>query len=223
MLMSPPADDSVPTRQSLLERLKRWDDTGAWREFFATYWELIYNVARKAGLNDAEAQDAVQETVLAVVRKIGEFNTDPRRGSFKSWLLGHARWRISDQFRARKRSAQAIAGGPKPADRIPTRSEEDTTDFLADFTQDASEDRLEAMWNEEWEQHVLRTALERVKAQVTVKQFQIFELHVRPGLSVTDTAKAIGTTKASVYMTKSRVGRLLKREVHALEIQQRRR
>jgi RNA polymerase sigma-70 factor (ECF subfamily) len=81
---------------------------------------------------------------------------------------------------------------------------------------DPAGDPLERVWNAEWEQHVLRTALERVKAQVSVKQFQIFELHVRQGLSISDTARALGTTKAAVYMAKSRVSRLLKREVEAL-------
>lgn len=105
-------DDSCATRQSLLERLKRLDDDGAWRDFFETYWELIYNVARKAGLNDAEAQEVVQDTVIVVARKIGELDTDPGRGSFKSWLLGQARWRIGDRFRARQRASRVFQNRP---------------------------------------------------------------------------------------------------------------
>jgi hypothetical protein len=54
-------------------------------------------------------------------------------------------------------------------------------------------------------------ARDRGKAKVSVKQFQLFELHVRQGLSIGDTARAFGTTKAAVYMAKSRVGRVLKR------------
>ena len=53
-------DEFIPTRRSLSSRLKDWDDKTSWREFFDTFWRLIYGVARKAGLNDAEAQDAVQ-------------------------------------------------------------------------------------------------------------------------------------------------------------------
>src|SRR6266571_7039166 len=125
--MAPHAEDSIPTRHSLLLRLKQWDDTAGWREFFETYWELIYNVARKAGLTDAEAQDVVQETVIAVARKIGEFKADPRRGPFKSWLLGQARWRIGDQFRARKREARAFGESPNAAGESPAPpSDEDT-------------------------------------------------------------------------------------------------
>ena len=63
---------------------------------------------------------------------------------------------------------------------------------------------------------MLRTALERVKAGANVKQFQMFDLHVRLGLSVAETARAVGGTIAAVYMAKSRVGRLLRKETAAL-------
>ena len=62
--MNPEA--TIATRASLLVRLKDREDQASWQEFFDTYWRLIYSVATKAGLNDAEAQDVVQETVISV-------------------------------------------------------------------------------------------------------------------------------------------------------------
>jgi RNA polymerase sigma-70 factor (ECF subfamily) len=62
------AEPFIATRWSLLSRLRNLDDQASWQDFFNTYWKLIYGVALKAGLNDAEAQDVVQETVLTVVR-----------------------------------------------------------------------------------------------------------------------------------------------------------
>ncbi len=53
--MSKHPDEFLPTRKSLLSRLKNWDDSQSWREFFDTYWSLIYGVAIKGGLSDAEA------------------------------------------------------------------------------------------------------------------------------------------------------------------------
>jgi hypothetical protein len=52
----------IPTRATLIEKLKNWENQTSWREFFDTYWQLIYCVARKAGLTNVEAQDVVQET-----------------------------------------------------------------------------------------------------------------------------------------------------------------
>src|SRR5207249_1498344 len=93
--------DSIPTRQSLLDRLKDWGDQTSWQDFFDTYWQLIYNVAIKAGLTDAEAQDVVQETIIAVAKKIPEFKTDPAHGSISAWLMQLTRCRIADQCRNR--------------------------------------------------------------------------------------------------------------------------
>ena len=84
--------DWLPTRRSLL---KDWDDQESWQVFFDDYWKLIYSLAIKAGLNDAEAQDVVQETVLSVCRQMPDFKYDPGIGSFKSWLSLICRRRIA--------------------------------------------------------------------------------------------------------------------------------
>ena len=102
-LALPERGDLIPTRESLLSRLKDWRDGDSWQEFFETYWRLIYGVVRKAGLTDAEAQDIVQETMLSVARKIEGFRYDPKVCSFKTWMLKLTRWRILNQLIRRTR------------------------------------------------------------------------------------------------------------------------
>ena len=94
-------NDFIPTRRSLLSRLKNWDDQESWQEFFDTYGRLVYGVAVKAGLSDAEAQDVVQETIIIVARKLAGFKYDPALGSFKSWLMLITRRRIEKQLKKR--------------------------------------------------------------------------------------------------------------------------
>src|SRR2546423_9575172 len=67
-VMLPTRRNPVPTRYTLLSRLHDWDDAESWREFFETYWRLIYSIAMKSGLNEAEAEDVVQETVICVAK-----------------------------------------------------------------------------------------------------------------------------------------------------------
>ena len=69
----PGTDSLLPTRRSLLSRLRDWQDQEGWREFFDTYWRLIYNVARNSGLADAEAQDVVQNTFIYLALSIVHF------------------------------------------------------------------------------------------------------------------------------------------------------
>ena len=68
--MAMPPDQYLPTRASLLERLKDLDDQASWMEFYQTYHELIYSVARRAGLAEQEAEEVVQNTLISVARKM---------------------------------------------------------------------------------------------------------------------------------------------------------
>jgi hypothetical protein len=87
--------ESLPTRRSLLSRLRNIGDDASWYTFFETYWRLIYNVARKSGLSDDESQEVVQETVISVARKMPDFHYDRAKGSFKQCGEG-GRARIAD-------------------------------------------------------------------------------------------------------------------------------
>src|SRR4051812_15024997 len=91
------------TRQSLLTRLKKSDDHEGWQRFFDTYAGVIHALAMRSGLNSAEADDALQETMLSVAREMPGFRYDPAKGSFKAWLFQISRRRIADQFRRRAR------------------------------------------------------------------------------------------------------------------------
>jgi len=75
------------------------DDRESWRVFFDRYWRMLYKVARRAGLSEADAQDVVQETVVAVARRMPQFQYDASRGTFKQWLFRIVQRRIADHLR----------------------------------------------------------------------------------------------------------------------------
>jgi RNA polymerase sigma-70 factor (ECF subfamily) len=185
---------------------------------------LIYNVAVKAGLTDAEAQEVVQETVIAVAKNIGQFKTDRACGSFSAWLMQLTRWRIADQFRQRGKlgvEASAGPGGGREGDTLKRGQPTDdtgSTDALERIADPAGV-ALESVWREEWEQHWMTTALEQVRRQISPRLYQMFDLHVLQKLSVADTARTLQASAASVYMAKYRVGRLLRAELKALRRQ----
>jgi len=206
-VMSSNPDDTIPTRQSLLERLKDWKDQTSWQDFFNTYWKLIYGVARQAGLTEPEAQDVVQETVLSVAKKMGEFKTDPSFGSFKSWLLHTAQWRISDQFRKRKSGADRGGG----------RREKNTGTSTIERIPDPAGLDLDAIWDAEWEKHLFEAAIERVKTQVKPKHYQIFDLYVIKQWPVEKVARTLEINVGQIYLAKHRVSALIRREVKKLE------
>jgi RNA polymerase sigma-70 factor (ECF subfamily) len=193
----------LATRHSLIARLPDWADRARWQEFYDTYWRLIHGVARKAGLNDAEAHDVVQETILGVARNITRY--DRTRGSFKTWLLQLTRWRILDQIHKRS-----------PANAWCSAADSARTDAI-DQLPDPQGETLEAHWDAEWRRTVFEAALARVKRRVSAKHFQIFDCAVRKEWPVSKVAQTLGVNVAQVYLVKHRVTALLKREAAALE------
>ncbi len=204
-----PREAFIPTRKTLLSRLKRSEDDASWRQFFNTYWKLIYGAARKSGLGEAEAQDVVQETIIAVARNIGQFKYDPAVCSFKSWLLQVTRSRISNQFRTRRRR-QAIDGRAEDGD--------DTNGTgLIERVPDPAGNVLDRLWDEEWAKNLMDAAISRVKRRAEVEQFQIFDFYVLKNWPVKKVAKTLGINIGQVYLAKHRISKLIKKEIAALE------
>jgi RNA polymerase sigma factor (sigma-70 family) len=194
--------DIIPTRRSLLSRLKNWDDQESWREFFNTYWKLLFNVARKSGLSDAEAEDVVQETIIAVARQMPGFTYDPSVGTFKGWLLHITRWKIGDLFRRRRRAerneAQALERGS-----LPDPSQVVSSEF-------------EQVWEHEWKQNILATALARVKERVSAKQYQIYDLYVVKNWPVEGIVTTLKVSRNQVYLAQTRISALMDAEIELL-------
>jgi RNA polymerase sigma-70 factor (ECF subfamily) len=205
-------DDWLPTRRSLLTRLRLVDDHAGWQEFFDTYWRLLYGVARKAGLNDAEAQDAVQDCVITITRQMPKFRYDPERCSFKGWLLMILRQRVGRQFRKRAAGAVGdVSKGPQPG-----LSEQESEVYGSVHGPNSMSDPFQAIWETEWQQHIVVLATERVKKLVSDAQFQIFDLHVLRDWPPTEVAQTLGVSRAQIYLAKLRVGRRFKQELDSL-------
>lgn len=202
------AGDGLATRSSLLCRLHDAGDDASWQSFFDSYWRLIYNVARKAGLSDADAQDVVQETIIAVARKMPRFCYDRSKGSFKQWLLLITRRRIHDHLRKIYRMPEFVE---------PTSSEEDSVAQMPSDRDLGPDAQIDAAWEYEWQQNRLQRALARVRQQVNPKHYQVFDCCVLKDVPAGQAAKMFGLAVAQVYLINHRVGLALKRAAKQLE------
>jgi RNA polymerase sigma factor (sigma-70 family) len=200
-------DDIIPTRASLLNRLKDWKDDESWGEFMGIYRKLIFGFAVKAGLSENEAEEVVQETMISVAKTIKEFQYNPKRCSFKSWLRHLAQKRIVDCYR--KRSRETLLNETRHTGSVRTPAIERVPDPAALD--------LDAAWEAEWEKELLDAAIARVKAEVSPEQYQIFDFYVLKKMSVGKVAAALGTSATRIYLSKHRISRLIKQEVGRLK------
>ena len=191
-----------------MSRLRNLDDQESWRTFFDLYWRLLYNVARRSGLDDSGAQEIVQDTVIAVARKMPEFRYDPARGTFRQWLLRITRRRIVDHLRR-------IYRQPPQADVAPESLDEDEEHAAAITDQSVS--AIDAAWNEEWEKATFDAALARVRAEINPRHFQVFDYCVLKEWPVAKVASTLGMNAAQVYLARHRVSQAVQRAARRIE------
>ncbi len=205
--MADGADELIPTRATLIHRLKDWQDQASWQDFFDTYWQLIYAVAIKRGLTKSEAEDVVQLTMISVAKHMPGFKYDPAIGTFKTWLLNMTRWRITDQFRNRLPLAECHEECTE-TDVGDSKIDEDTNHALPE---------LEKLWDAEWEKNLLHAAVNKARRRLDPKQFQIFDCYVNKEWPPERIAKAFGISSNQVYLAKHRMTALIKEEVERMQ------
>jgi RNA polymerase sigma factor (sigma-70 family) len=200
--MADEADELIPTRATLIHRLKDWQDQASWQFFFDTYWQLIYGIAIKRGLTKPEAEDVVQLTMISVAKHMPGFKYDPAIGNFKTWLLNMTSWRITDQHRKRKSLAEY------QVETVETGSDDSAIDDDTFHTLP----ELENLWDAEWENNLLQVAIAKARRRADPKQYQIFDCHVNKQWPPERIAKAFGISINQVYLAKHRMTTLIKEE-----------
>ncbi len=202
---------SLRTRPTLLAKVRDWNDAASWTEFYGLYRKLIFGLARRSGLSQADAEDVTQDVFKRVAETIHEFECDPERGKFRGWLMNLTRWRVANKItRAPLDEKMRHTPGVPEGDSAAHTS---TINRLPDPAQ------LDAEWELEWQRHLLDAACERISRRVQGKHYQAFDLYVRRRWPVMKVASELGMNVAAVYLIGNRLTKQLKTEVEKLKTQ----
>jgi RNA polymerase sigma-70 factor (ECF subfamily) len=190
--------DPTATRPSLLIRLRDPLDERAWGEFVEIYGPLIHRLARRRGLQDADAADLVQDVFRAVAGAIERYNPDPAKGSFRGWLSTIARNLIVNLLDAQGRHPRGTG---------------DTEVRRLLEEQPAPDPEQSELFDAEYRLRILHWAAERVHDEFTEPVWLAFWKTGVEGQSAQDAARALGLSVGTVYQYKSRVVARIRREI----------
>lgn len=190
------------TSQSLLRRVRQFD-AGAWKRLSSLYSPVVYGWCRRAGLQDNDAADAVQEVFRSVFQNIDAFRGTSDGGSFRGWLWSITRNQVRGFFRTMSRHPEAI-GGTDAQVRFSNHSDRATSE----------EDAEPAP--EETRRRVLHRALDLVRGDFSEQTWQIFTRVTMQGHSPLEIARELGISDTSVRQAKFRVLRRLREELDGL-------
>lgn len=189
------------TSLSLLNRLRHAPESESWTRLVDLYAPLIKAWLRKYDVQESDAEDLVQEVLVAVSKDISHFEHKGQPGAFRAWLKGILVNRLRNFWRSRDRRREA--GGPSDIDQC-----------LAELESPTSE--LSRLWNDEHDRYVLRQLLTLAKPHFTPTTWTAFDRVALKGESPRDVASEMQISLNAVVTAKSRVLRRLRQEADGL-------
>jgi RNA polymerase sigma-70 factor (ECF subfamily) len=196
--------DSSITRPSLLLRVRDPRDRDAWQQFVQLYGPLVYQFARKRGLQGADADDLTQTVLQAVSDAVKRLDYDPAHGSFRGWLFAVVRNQLA-KFRAGQR-------------RTPQGTGDTAAHDLLEQQPDRPDDEA-ALWDQEYKRQLFLWAAERERGGFEESSWRAFWQTAVEGKSARETAAALGMTVGAVYTAKSRVLDRIKKAIEQFQDQ----
>jgi len=179
---------SPQTRASLLVRVRNPADQAAWHEFVEIYWPVIHRLARRKGLQEADADDLVQQVLMSVARTIEERPHDHGRARFRTWL-GKVVQNAALNALSRRKPDRAAGGEGHAIDVVNAAGREPDSRLL----------QLELR------REVFRWAARQIEREFQPDTWQAFWQTAVEGRTCEEAAASLKKGVGSIYAARSRV------------------
>jgi RNA polymerase sigma-70 factor, ECF subfamily len=189
------------TSLSLLDRACRQQDSQSWNSLAEVYTPLLRSWLARYGVQDADADDLVQETLVVLARELARFEHNGRSGAFRAWLKTILVNRLRSFWRSRKY---------RPA----ANGDSDVLHALDQLADPHSE--LSRLWDQEHDAQVIRQLAARVEGRFSESTRQAFRRLVFDGASPEAVAQELGLSLNAVVIAKCRVLKALRQEGRGL-------
>ena len=180
---------SPDTRASLLIRLRRHDDVDSWNEFVEIYQPLIFRMAERCGLQEADANEVVQEVLARVARAVSNWKPSGNQGSFRNWLKCVTKNLVIQFFRDRRRWPQ-------------TSDQSDVRRLVEDQPNPPNDDQW---FDLELQRQYFAWAARRLKERFEPTTWAAFWRTSVLDEPIEQVAQQLGISRGAVYIARSRV------------------
>jgi len=196
----PMLQDSLPTRATLILRLRNPEDDASWSEFVEIYTPLLFNYCLKRGLSSTDAADVVQDAMRSVSMAMRGFEYDPAKGKFKSWLFTVVRNALRNYFRKQSRHPVTAANTQmvRMIEEVPNGQEIDE-------------------WERDYQRKLLNWAMEKVKPEFAERIWSAFVLTAVRSRKIADVAEELSMTGNAVRIAKCRVIKRLREKAESVD------
>lgn len=151
-------DQDSDTSLTLLEQLNEQSDKESWDRLLSLYHPLLQSWLGRYDVQDADADDLIQDVLIVVVRELPKFQHNRQVGSFRSRLRQILVNRLRNFWR--QRGKDFADGGSDLARR------------LNEFEDPTSQ--LSRIWDRQHNEHLMRRLFEMIEPRFSETTLQAF-------------------------------------------------
>lgn len=184
------------TDHSLIDRVKDVNDGVSWLEFMGIYQPVVYRLARRRGMQDADALDVAQQVFSSIARSLEAWKPAEDQPPFRAWLSTIARNAITTALTRRRPDQGTGSSSVADAlDRLPNAEQTETNLVI------------------EARREIVRWAAEQIRPEFTELTWDIFWRTAMLDVSVAEVSKLSGRSIGAIYVTRHRVLTRLKEKI----------
>lgn len=175
------------TRDSLIQSLGDPANEKAWTEFEQLYTPVVLAMAKRRGMQDADARDVSQQVLISVSRAVADWQPGQGKPPFRAWLSVVARNAIT----------KALA-------RAPSDRGAGSTSVLSRLNAEPDPSASAEMARAARRQLIL-TLVEQVRNEFSPEVWEAFWLSAIEGLPVSEVAGTLRKSPGAIYVARYRV------------------
>jgi len=184
------------TDYSLIDRVKDMSNGASWLDFMRIYQPVVYRLARRRGMQDADAHDIVQQVFASISRSLASWKPAKDQPPFRAWLTTIARNAITTALTRRR-----------PDQGTGSSSVADVLEQVPNAEQTNTELIMEAR------REIVRWAAKQIRPEFTELTWDIFWKTAMQEFSVAEVSKSTGRSIGAIYVTRHRVLSRLKEKI----------
>ena len=185
------------TRETLLLKLKNRHDDLAWQEFSDIYHRFICSIIMKMGVAHSECDDIAQDVLLKAWKALPDFEYDPNKGKFRTWLSTVCANTVRTYFKRHNRKSALFSDEEK------------------ELAIDSELDKISLI---EWKKFISERAWDTVKPTLSEQVCRIFE-RISTGEDMHNIADDLDIPYNTVCVYKKRVINKLTKVIHELNVE----
>ncbi len=189
------------TRYTLLERAKQQSDSAAWEELIAVYRKYIYVIIRSMGISESDTDDVLQQVLVELWKYLPDYNYDPEKAKFRSWVARVTRNQVISFVRRQKSHLAKL-------DKAQAEAQEN-------YLSSIRTPEVEEIATKEWELFISNTAMQNVSKHFSAKAIEAFQLF-SAGKKVNEISEILEVKADSIYKYISRIKLKLVEEIQTL-------